>query len=477
MLKPLTEHQAAWLLDRRIDPDTAVRYGVGSSSRGDIAFAFIEHGRVVNHKYRSADKQFRQDKDAVKCFWNHDAILDPALKTGAQRLIITEGEMDALSAIECGFPHAVSVPDGAPEALRDLPEREADDKKFSYVYRAIEALKGVKSIVLATDGDEPGRVLAQELVRRLGAGRCLFITYPEGCKDLNEVLMKHGPAEVARVLNAAKPWPVSGLYTIDDIPDLGPIKTFSTGWSGLDSFIKLYLGSFIVVTGIPNHGKSAIVAALCTRVAEAHGWHICMASFENRIRPFLEAQIRHFLGVDKEAALKFMRQRFSFICQQTTSDAEDMSLEWLLERARDSVLRYGTKVVVIDPWNEVEHKREGNESETEYISRAIRMMKRFATNYDCIVIVVAHPTKMNIGKEGAIKEPTLYDISGSSNWNNKADQGIVVHRPNLSSNVSVVSVRKVRFQPETGKPGSQAFQLNTITKRFDEMPSDEELFA
>ncbi len=39
---------------------------------------------------------------------------DPALHEGRAALVITEGECDALTAIDCGYPFAVSVPDGAP---------------------------------------------------------------------------------------------------------------------------------------------------------------------------------------------------------------------------------------------------------------------------------------------------------------------------------------------------------------------------
>ena len=53
-----------------------------------------------------------------------------------------------------------------------------------------------------------------ELVRALSASRCLFVEYPGGCKDLNDVLLQHGPAGVARVLNEARPYPVRGLLGV-----------------------------------------------------------------------------------------------------------------------------------------------------------------------------------------------------------------------------------------------------------------------
>ena len=42
-----------------------------------------------------------------------------------------------------------------------------------------------KKIILATDDDQKGRVLRDELAVRLGRSRCWFVTYPKGCKVAN----------------------------------------------------------------------------------------------------------------------------------------------------------------------------------------------------------------------------------------------------------------------------------------------------
>jgi twinkle protein len=63
------------------------------------------------------------------------------------------------------------------------------------------AVKGsarpVKQIIIATDNDAPGRILAADLARWLGPERCKFIEYPEGTKDLNDVLLSYGSTGVA----------------------------------------------------------------------------------------------------------------------------------------------------------------------------------------------------------------------------------------------------------------------------------------
>ena len=55
------------------------------------------------------------------------------------------------------------------------------------------------------------------------------------------------------------------------------------------------------------------------------------------------------------------------------SDAEDEdpTLDWLLERATALVLRNGITDMLIDPWNEMDHTRAANTTETDHIGRCL----------------------------------------------------------------------------------------------------------
>ena len=87
-----------------------------------------------------------------------------------------------------------------------------------------------------------------------------------------------------------------------------------------------------------------------------------------------------------------------------------------------------------------------DESETEYIGRALRSIKHFAKVNDVAFWVVAHP---RIPIEGTRKMPGLYSISGSANWANKPEYGLVYHRTSLEGNEAEIAVTKVRM----GLPG------------------------
>lgn len=476
---------------RGLDPETAVKLGLftGRSESGEvvpdvngnvIVFPYYHQGVVVAEKYRAAGKRFWQKQGGKKAFYNADILEDPALESGAAALTVCEGELDCLAALSCGFPFTVSVPDGAPPAADpSKPEEPIDPAadahgKFEYIWTHADRIKKIKRFILAVDNDAPGQRLAAELVRRLSASRCLFVTYPEGCKDMNDVLMRHGAEAVSAVLNGAQHYPVKGVYTLSGYPDAPQIATYGTGWPTVDALFKLFAPSFTVVTGIPSSGKSSWLTHLLINAAEMHGWKSAVFSPEMPIVPHFRDKIRRIAGrsaIDRMSADRlagvdaWINENFVFIDHDTTGDDEDITLEWLLERAADAVLRHGVRILVIDPWNEIEHAKDQRESMTDYVNRSLRQVKKFGQRYGLAVFVVAHPTK-DVGKDGKSRVPTLYDVSDSSAWANKPDIGIVIDRPDAHSDETMVYVKKIRFEG-TGEKGAVKMRFDRETSRYE----------
>ena len=81
-----------------------------------IQFNYYRRGELVNTKFRTGDKCFKMVSGAELLPYNIDAI------KGQKECIITEGEMDALSFIECGRTDVVSVPNGANANLSYLDD-------------------------------------------------------------------------------------------------------------------------------------------------------------------------------------------------------------------------------------------------------------------------------------------------------------------------------------------------------------------
>ncbi|MYL84985.1 toprim domain-containing protein [Desulfovibrio aerotolerans] len=246
-----------------------------------IQFPYVKAGVVVNVKYRDGNKNFRQAKDAEKVLFRFDSI---EKRAGADRaLIITEGEMDALSLVTLGYQAVTSVPDGAPS-----PGTKNYEKKFSFLESAEALLAKYGRVILAVDNDAPGQTLERELARRIGVEKCWRVTYPEGCKDINEVLVKHGPEAARLVIEETRPMPIAGLYTTSDIKgDVellyaeGFRRGLSTGWQAVDEHYTVRTGEMTIITGIPGSGKSNWLDALAVNLFKLHGWSFCFCSPEN----------------------------------------------------------------------------------------------------------------------------------------------------------------------------------------------------
>lgn len=157
-----------------------------------IQFPYFKDGEVVYIKYRDGKKNFRQVKDAEKILYKFDDI------SNESTIIITEGEIDALSFEEAGYIDCVSVPDGAPP-----PKSNNYSSKFDYLEPAFEIFNNAQKVILATDNDGPGIQLSDELARRIGREKCWNVSYPEGCKDANEILVKYGKNELKKVVENA----------------------------------------------------------------------------------------------------------------------------------------------------------------------------------------------------------------------------------------------------------------------------------
>lgn len=432
-----------------------------------LCFPYRLDGKLVNRKYRlTSEKRHEMDKGGKLCLWNAEV-----LSASPRQIIITEGEFDALTAIACGFPNTLSVPNGAPAEAIDDP---VNANRYSFLYETEDQLKNVQTIILATDADKPGRLLAHDLSCILGKERCKFIDYPEGCKDLNDVLQKHGQPAVVELLMCAKPYPVTGLYSFSDFPDAVDVRSMDTGIPELDEHMRVALGTLTVFSGFSNMGKSTVLNTVLAN-AIAKDVPVCIASFETMPKPILQAGLaRALIGCSfeeypkhpaKQEAIEQLEKRVRII-SNILDDEGEIDLEAYLDLIRVAVIRDGCRIVVLDPWNEIEHKRNRDETETDYIGRAIRALKGFARRHDVSLWVVAHPTKPQKGHNGA---PGLYDIAGSANWANKADYGLIYHRPDKTLNAGTLNVVKVRMGLP-GQCGVVKVKMDNSTSRivFDE---------
>ena len=442
-----------------------------------IQFPFYKNSVVVNIKYRDGKKNFRQVKNAEKCFYGFDNM------TGSSKvLIITEGEIDTLSFLEAGFTDVVSMPDGAPSS-----KSGSYKTKFDFLNTAADKLKSYKKVILAVDSDEPGKVAEKELAERIGVEKCCVVEYPEGCKDANDVLVKHGRRAVKDIIERAIFYPIPGLVSPNDnIKSLedeyinGKVSGLSTGWPSLNKYYTVAPGELTVVTGIPNHGKSNWLDCLMLNLISLHGWNFAVWSPENHpvqnhqrtlSEKITEAPFRKYWN-DKfpRMQLSKIKESANFINSQLTfikpPEEEEPTIDLILDYARMAHNRKPLNALVIDPYNELVRSFTYT-TETQYISDMLGKLRRFGREHDIHIFIVAHPQKLQKKNDGTYDAPTMYDIAGSANWRNKADNGICVNRlfkDGEKDHVEII-VQKVRFR-DNGKVGDCKLRYQHATTLY-----------
>ena len=165
-------------------------------------------------------------------------------------------------------------------------------------------------------------------------------------------------------------------------------------------------------------------------------------------------------SLELDAAIGYLSQNFFDILPE-----EGYRVDTILERAETLVRRKGIRVFILDPYNCLEHQIPSGQSETQYISEFLEKLRSFARRRQVLVILAAHPTKMKKDPmSGKFPVPTMYDISGSAAFFNKADFGIAIER-DRARGVTRVHVQKVKFR-HLGQPGVASFQYNTCCGRF-----------
>jgi len=419
-------------------------------------FPYFRNGELVNRKYRTIQKKhFRLDIGCELILYGLDDI-DPE-----KPLIWVEGECDKLALEVAGFRNVVSVPNGAPP-----PNTNNYSASFGFLDSDRERLETVKHHIIAVDSDAAGARLEDELARRLGVEKCSRVTWPEGRKDANEVLMKDGAEDLRWFVEHAEKFPIEGVFEIcDRREDLlrlyreGFGRGYSTGWKAIDQLYTVRPGELTPITGIPGSGKSNWLDDLLVNLARLHGWSFALFSPENLPleqhmaalaekylrKPFHDGPTPRMSQEELETAMTWVGQHFSWIMPNSE---DDWTLEKILLTAGKLCLRRGIRGLVIDPWNELEALRPAHMAETEYISQSLKRVRVFARQRGVHVWIVIHPSKLYRDDTGKYPVPTLYDCAGSAHWRNKADNGIVVWRDLSGADSAEVQihVQKIRFR-------------------------------
>jgi len=206
----------------------------------------------------------------------------------------------------------------------------------------------------------------------------------------------------------------------------------STGLPNMDPLWRIEKGSLIVLTGIPGAGKSEVMDQVIVNTIRMHDWAWCVFSPEswplaNHTGKLLEkwegrgfggAQPTRMTESEVIIATQQIGQSVRFL---DPAEDEPITFDWLFKGYNEAYDRSPFDALLLDPFNETEHRRPRGVSETEYIGMILTEFRNWARRRSVAVVIVAHPQKLLRDKEGNYPVPTPYDINGSAAWRNKSD--------------------------------------------------------
>ena len=426
-----------------------------------IAFPYFKNDELINVKYRGANKSFKLESGAELIWYNYDALLTN------KEIIITEGEIDTLSFIQDGYENCISVPNGASVG------------KMDYFDSSIDLLMKVEKFYIAVDNDEKGILLRDELIRRLGAEKCFICSFKE-FKDANEYLCHNGYNSLPECLKSAKQPRIEGVYeTHDFLPDIqalfenGLVPGLTVGFESLDKLITWETKRLAIWSGTPSSGKSEFVDYVNIKMNLMYNYKVAYWSPENFPMQYHYAKL-----FEKIYGKKFKKENvpdedfwqvYEYIKNNYfwVNPENDFSLENIIEKFKYLVRTKGVKICVLDPFNKIE-----NDVEYSKQGKLLDKMIDFAKKYDVLFHLVAHPKKLQKDKDGTYPMPTMYDISGSSDFYAKCDYGIILKREqNVEDkaflNEGIVSIQKVKYK-HLGEQGVARWKYNFTNGRYEE---------
>ena len=455
---------------------TGMRHFQGEDKQA-VGFIYGPRENPTAIKWRSVDGKAFSCDGAPRSFYGIENIDEDD-----EDLTIVEGECDVIALASVGI-RAVSCPNGAPAKVSQNRVSPEEDNKFSYIWEERDRIERCKRVVLATDNDQAGEALAEEIARRVGRAKCWRVKFPEEIKDGNDAVQILGPDETHNLFDNPEPVPLSGVYGavdyFDDVREIyanGHGRGASTGMPAVDDLFTIAEGQLSIVTGMPSSGKSEFIDQIMVNLARRDSWKFAVCSFENPPhmhiaklaekvtgKPFYDGLGARMTEEDLADAVEFINDHFVFL---ESKDGGMSTIDSVIDRTKQAVMRLGVRGLVIDPYNYIE---QAGTEEHNSISYMLSKITSFAKAHGIHVWFVTHPQKMYPREDGTYAVPKGMNISGSAAWFAKADLGITIHR---TEDCVEVHCWKSRFK-WVGQQGVACLAYNMSNGRYEDFASPE----
>lgn len=427
-LKELAGKSKAYLRDRGISWAVASGAGCAEAERSDpaIAFQYFKQGgdspvlvKFLSHSLNDKGKKI------IVCIPDGEPCLfgmsSPVVLNHSGVIVITEGEVDALSWLEIGVP-AVSIPLGAKAASNGASPNE------EWVANSYEFLLQFETIIINMDDDEPGHKAEADIIKIIGIDRCKSLRL-SGFKDANEALMKKGlTKELLKSAKTVEPAHIMPFNeSLDEGWDTDTIRPEMTGHQLLNWPIEFRIRprETTAVIGYDGSGKTNFMAQVMSWLAFEKREKVFVASYENGPVDFRRKMIQHAIGRKYSSKEKYLLEAVKMAADRSVFFHRyrgEAKYEEFFESASHCVKRFGVTQVLLDCVTSTNVDLDDLKSCDKFMKAAQRFVN---DNPYAHLWLIFHPKK---NEKGENYPPLKEQIRGSSVFSNLIWNVITVFR-------------------------------------------------
>tara|TARA_R100001086_G_scaffold59520_1_gene27377 strand:+ start:435 stop:2081 length:1647 start_codon:yes stop_codon:yes gene_type:complete len=472
----LLRGQPEALIKRRLTEETCRKWGyIRAPYNGrsvHVAQYFDENRRVVAQKLRLPNKDF---------IWKGDVKDAPGLygkwlwKEGGRKIVITEGEIDALtvSQLQDNKWPVVSLKDGAGSAVKAIK------KELQY-------LNTFDEVILMFDMDEPGQTAVEKCVRLFPPGKCFVASLPE--KDANECLLKGKGKDVINAIWNAKEYRPDGILDAsqmwDEFIKEDDVKSVEYPWAGLNvKTMGLRQRELLTITAGSGIGKSSIcreIAYWLLTNGERVGYIALEESWKKTMKELVGIEMNRRLIKETDVDPKELKDAYDAVVRSGNLFLYDhfgsLGSDRLLDHIRYMASGLGVRWVVLDHLSIVVSGDDSIGDERRAIDVTMTKLRSLVEETGIGLLLVSH-LKRPDGKgheEGAAT--SLAQLRGSAAIAQLSDMVLGLERNQQdpeNPDRTQLRVLKNRFTGETG-PACQLVYSHETGRLSEEVLFDDE---
>lgn len=453
---------------RGISAETMRKFGVGTDEDKNLWLPLYHEGQVIGAKVRSGKKEFKwhsapENKDSVQ-LWGMQAA------QAKWKLIITEGELDALAAYQMfeGKASVVSVPFGAQTAAK-------------YVKKALQWVESFEAVYIAMDMDEPGRKASKELMDLLTPGKAREVVLPSGYKDACD-LSAAGEARIFKeAIYSAQPRIIEGVLNTPNLIE-ETVKLYSTaelrvgvstGYAGMDNLLGGYRqGEVLLVAGGTGSGKSTTARQLAYNLLKAQAGKLMYIPLEDQpsfsMLSLAQLHLQQDLIHDTPGELSITPEQLRNALLEVTQDLVVFtrdninSLDKFMANLEFAIRTHDVRFVFLD---HITLLAEGAEEATVAATNKLMGQIRYLANtYHTTFIVVSHISRNSSDPHD--ENPTMARLKNASSLGQVPDAVLGVFRQRGTTKTVIKTLKASRTW---NRYGSVELQYDYDTTHLQEV--------